>query len=162
MATRNPASTSWGNGSLSHYWQGFKNIPGGWPWDFWSINSTTPFLILFRLFHFILCRLNLLVDCRQHLLLLKFNGPGRLRIFFILSGWWFNQPISFKYAQVKLLISNLPQVSGWKFPKYVKPTCCWSINLRAFFFMYGGDKQRRRVSHSQPTHPPAAANAHFP
>ena len=26
---RNPASTSWGNGSLSHYLQGFSTIPGG-------------------------------------------------------------------------------------------------------------------------------------
>ena len=26
-------------GSLSHYLQGFSTIPGGWPWDFWTINS---------------------------------------------------------------------------------------------------------------------------
>ena len=25
-------------GSSSHYLQGFSTIPGGWPWDFWSIN----------------------------------------------------------------------------------------------------------------------------
>ena len=33
--------TSWGKGSSSHYVQGFKNIPGGWEWDFWSINSAS-------------------------------------------------------------------------------------------------------------------------
>ena len=32
--------TSW-YGSLSHYLQGFKNIPGGWEWDFRTINSIT-------------------------------------------------------------------------------------------------------------------------
>ena len=26
-------------GSFSHYVQGFTTIPGGWPWDFWTINS---------------------------------------------------------------------------------------------------------------------------
>ncbi len=26
-------------GILSHYLQGFSTIPGGWPWDFWTINS---------------------------------------------------------------------------------------------------------------------------
>ena len=36
---RNPAVTSWGEGSLSHYLQGFSTIPGGWEWDFWTINS---------------------------------------------------------------------------------------------------------------------------
>ena len=32
---------SWGNGSLSHYLQGFSTIPGGW-WspDFWTINRS--------------------------------------------------------------------------------------------------------------------------
>ena len=25
--------------SIFHYLQGFSNIPGGWPWDFWTINS---------------------------------------------------------------------------------------------------------------------------
>ena len=27
-------------GSLSHYLQGFFISPRGWPWDFWTINST--------------------------------------------------------------------------------------------------------------------------
>ena len=27
-------------GSLSHYLQGFNTIPGGWPWEFWTINSS--------------------------------------------------------------------------------------------------------------------------
>ena len=29
---------------VSHYLQGFSNIPNGWPWDFWTINSTTPYV----------------------------------------------------------------------------------------------------------------------
>ena len=28
-------------GSLSHYLQDFSTISGGWPWDFWTINSIT-------------------------------------------------------------------------------------------------------------------------
>ena len=36
--------TSWGKGSLSHYLQGFLHPTGGWPWDFWTINSISgPF-----------------------------------------------------------------------------------------------------------------------
>ena len=35
-------------GSLSHFLQGFSTIPGGWEWDFWTINSITS--------HF--CRMN--------------------------------------------------------------------------------------------------------
>ena len=35
---RNPAITSWGIGSLSHYLQRFSTIQGGWEWDFWTIN----------------------------------------------------------------------------------------------------------------------------
>ena len=26
-------------GTLSHHLQGFQNIPGGWEWDFWTINN---------------------------------------------------------------------------------------------------------------------------
>ena len=37
---RNPAPVDKLIGGFSHYLQGFKNIPGGWPWDFWTINST--------------------------------------------------------------------------------------------------------------------------
>ena len=44
-ATRNPGKklTSWGNGRfIYHYFTGFTKHPfGGWPWDFWSINSMT-------------------------------------------------------------------------------------------------------------------------
>ena len=39
MVTRNPARKPVEVGSLSHYWQRFSTIPGGWPWDFWTINS---------------------------------------------------------------------------------------------------------------------------
>ena len=28
-------------GDFSHYLQGFSTIPGGWEWDFWTINSMT-------------------------------------------------------------------------------------------------------------------------
>ena len=31
---RNPAPVDKLIGGFSHYLQGFKNIPGGWPWDF--------------------------------------------------------------------------------------------------------------------------------
>ena len=34
---RNPAAVE--VGSWSHYLQGFSTIPGGWPWDFRTINS---------------------------------------------------------------------------------------------------------------------------
>ena len=27
---------------ISHYLQGFSTIPGGWPWDFWTINDFSP------------------------------------------------------------------------------------------------------------------------
>ena len=44
---RNPVnSTRWGNGSLSHYLQGFIHPNGGWPWDFWTINSMIKFDML--------------------------------------------------------------------------------------------------------------------
>ena len=34
---------------IYHYLPGFKNwIPGGWPWDFWSINSRPPTVELNR------------------------------------------------------------------------------------------------------------------
>ena len=36
--------TCWGESSFSHYLQGFITIPtGGWPWDFWTINSMLEF-----------------------------------------------------------------------------------------------------------------------
>ena len=38
MVQQSGKLTSWENGSLSHYLQGFKNIPGGWEWDFWTVN----------------------------------------------------------------------------------------------------------------------------
>ena len=42
MATRNPGSAHQGEvGSFSHYLPGFIYATGGWPWDFWSINSMT-------------------------------------------------------------------------------------------------------------------------
>ena len=40
---RNPAPV--GVGSFSHYFFVFFSIPGGWPWDFWSINSSNKYII---------------------------------------------------------------------------------------------------------------------
>ena len=40
MATRNPGvKTSWGWWAIPWFTTGFMTIPGGWPWDFWTINS---------------------------------------------------------------------------------------------------------------------------
>ena len=39
---RNPAVAPVEVGSLSHDLHGFSTIPGGWPWDFWTINSNWP------------------------------------------------------------------------------------------------------------------------
>ena len=43
MTPRNPANQLiwW----ISHYLQGFINIPSGWPWDFWTINSSSSLAI---------------------------------------------------------------------------------------------------------------------
>ena len=38
---KNPAITSW-YGSFLHYLRQVIYIPGGWPWDFWTTNSISP------------------------------------------------------------------------------------------------------------------------
>ena len=42
---RNPAITSW-NGKTSYYFTGFFYMPGGWEWDFWTINSMVQSLVI--------------------------------------------------------------------------------------------------------------------
>ena len=37
-------------GSFSHSLQGFSTIPGGWPWDFWTIKSMTTDALFWRVF----------------------------------------------------------------------------------------------------------------
>ena len=39
---RNPANSPVEVGRKSHYLQGFIHPNGGWPWDFWTINSRYP------------------------------------------------------------------------------------------------------------------------
>ena len=89
-----------------HDFQGVLYYPnGGWPWNFWSINSFMDFL------EFLMVKKSVFLN-QANLFFwgMASNWPTKIIVFQKVPSWWLNQPIW------KICSSNwvhLPQFSGW-------------------------------------------------
>ena len=80
MAEIRRSRTSWGKGSLSRYLPGFSTIPGGWPWDFWTINSISRIYLSLKLTASLHLKIGLLPKRKRESIPTLIDFPGAFAV----------------------------------------------------------------------------------